>query len=302
MKHFYSIFLLFAAVSLTAQTAISFEEDEGYEIGNLHNQNGWEVTEGSDGIIENQMVTNEMASDGFLSFKNAYEPDFDFQLFPIFGAAMDFDTPKDYTDFNISYDVLVTDTMGADFEFVAYTVTDDIFVPVAGVGMEFQGGIYIIKDEDYGFQMLSAEWEPNTWVNIRVEVDDQEIKYFVNDELEYTLANYTQQDIHGFNMLHNNYGNDAYYDNIQINSEALGVEDQELPQVKLYPNPTSDVVRVQLPNNQEVQKIIVYNLMGKKIITQNTNKIDLSQYPSGAYLVEIITKSGETQTRKVIKK
>lgn len=65
-------FLLFflSFIGFSQQT-ISFEENEGFSLGNLNNQNDWEVTEGSDGVLTNQVISNEHASDGSYSFKNA---------------------------------------------------------------------------------------------------------------------------------------------------------------------------------------------------------------------------------------
>lgn len=302
MKYLYSVFLLFAIVSMQAQIEISFEQNEGFVLGSIHEQNTWEATEASDGIVENQIISNEKASDGTYSFKNGYESNYDFQWFPIFGAVKAFDTPMNYEDFDISYDILVTDKLGADFEFVAYTIIDDEFVPVAGVGIENRGGIYIIKDEDYNFEMIDAQWEPNTWVNVGIEVNNDEIKYYIDKELKLTLDNYTESDIHGFNMLHNNYGNDAYYDNIKINTRSLSVEDQELTNVKIFPNPTTDFITIQLPNGMSVEKAVVYNLLGKKLSAQKTTKIDMRDFPSGTYILELTTDKGKTLIRKIIKK
>jgi len=303
MKKIYTlIILLFIVGYLNAQQTISFEAEEGYELGNLHNQKGWEVTEGADGILDNQVISDEKASDGIYAFKNAFEPDFDWQWFPIFGAAKTFDEPQDYTDFNISYDVLVTDKLGADFEFVAYTIIDDEFAPVAGVGIENQGQIYVIIDEDYDYFILDVEWEPNTWVNVRIEVNQEEVKYYINEELKHTIDNYTHSDIYGFNMLHNNYGHDAYYDNIKINTELLAIEDHMTQSIKLYPNPTTDFIHVQSIDKALIKEISVYNMIGKKLIVQKDSPIDLKALPVGTYILEIITVEGQSIMKKVIKK
>lgn len=304
MKKIYSVFmLLLFTASLYAQITISFEEMEGFELGNVHGQNEWEVTEAADGVLSNQIISDAQASDGVYSFKNANEPEYDAQWLPIFGIAKTFDTPLDYNAFTVSYDVLVTDTMGADFEFVAYTIIDGAFTPVAGLGMENRGQIYIIKDEDYGFHTIDAEWEPNTWVTIKIEVNQDEIKYYVEDVLQYTLINFSQSDIHGINMLHNNYGNDAYYDNIQINTESLSVEEQDLAStIKLYPNPTSDFVNFRLKQGQNIKEVAVYNITGKKISVQNSSSVDLRSFPAGTYVLKASLVDGQELIRKVIKK
>ena len=302
-KLFTILTLLLFTTGLLAQMTISFEAEEGFELGTLHDQNGWEVTESQgEGEITNQIISDEVASDGSFSFKNAYEPDYNEQWFPIFGAVKTFDTPLDHTDFSISYDVLITDTMGADFEFVAYTIVDEEFTPVVGLGMEFTGGMYVITDENYGSVPLETEWEPNTWVTIKMVVDEQEIKYFVEEELQYTLDNFSQSDIHGINMLHNNYGNDAYYDNIRITSTTLGTEDQEINNIKIYPNPTSDFVYIDLHDTHSVKELTVYNITGKQVVSQKTTKIDLRSLPVGTYILKVSFTNGQHLIRKVIKR
>ena len=306
MKNIYSLSLAFLSVFTFAQQqeTISFETSEGFQLGTIHNQNGWTVTEGSDGFIQNQIITNEKYSEGGFSFKNANEPNFGPQFAPILGAVKTFDTPKDFSDLTFSYDVLVDQTLGADFEFVLYTINEDeIFVPVAGVGIENRGMIYLINDENYGFQYATATWTPNQWVNVKIEVKATEIKYYVNNVLQATIANYTQSSIHGFNMLHNNYGNNAYYDNFVINSGSLSIKPFENSSVAVYPNPASDVISLKTAQNVEVTAIEIYNLAGQKVITANEpENIEVSQLSAGTYLLKAKTSDGQSVTKKIVKK
>ena len=126
MKKIYLFAFTFIGSLLWAQVHISFEQNEGYTLGNLHNQNGWEVTESSDGLVENQVISDEYASEGSFSFKNGNEPDYDFQWFPIFGGAFEFESPiSSEVEFSISYDVRVTGQNGADFEFTLYGINEE---------------------------------------------------------------------------------------------------------------------------------------------------------------------------------
>jgi len=306
MKNFYTLSLAFLSAFTFAQQqeTISFETSEGFQLGTIHNQNGWAVTEGSDGFIQNQVITNAKASQGSFSFKNADEPSFGPQFYPIFGAVKTFATPKDFNDLTFSYDVLVDQTLGADFEFVLYTIDEDeIFVPVAGVGIENRGMIYLINNENYGFQYATATWTPNQWVNVKIEVKAAEIKYYINNVLQATIANYTQANIHGFNMLHNNYGNNAYYDNFVITSGSLSVKPFENSSVAVYPNPASEVISLKTTQSVEVNSIEIYNLAGQKVITADQSEnIQVSQLSAGTYLLKAKTSDGQSVTKKIIKK
>lgn len=305
MKKIYTSLLALSSLFTWAQQqTISFEPSEGYQLGTLHQQNGWTVTEGSSGFIQNQVITNEKASQGSYSFKNAFEPSFSDQFFPIFGAVQIFETPKDFSNFTISYDVLVDAQQGSDFEFTLYTTDEnDIFVPVAGVGIENRGLIYLIKGENYEFDYAPLQWTPNVWTNVKIEVGSNEIKYYINNTLQSTIANYTQLNIQGFNMLHNNFGNNAYYDNFVITSNNLSVNPFENSTVSVYPNPASDRISIQSPANDNITNVAIFNLSGQQVMaTSQSQNIDINSLSTGTYLVKATNAEGKTITRKISKK
>jgi len=299
-------FLLLAIVSvnaLFAQQNISFETSEGYTLGSLNEQNGWEVTLGSDGFLSNQVVSDEKASEGSFSFKNAFEPTFDDQWFPIFGGSKIFDTPIDYANFTISYDVLATAKLGSDFEFILFAINEnEEFTPVAGVGIENRGMIYLTKDENYDFDYAEAVWNANEWVNVKIEVSTNEIKYYINNVLQQTIPNFSQLNIAGFNMLHNNYGADAYYDNFVITTGNLATTTFDKADFSVYPNPVASELSIQLPVNTIIAEAVIYNLAGQQVLQSNQNHIDVCSLPSGAYFLKATATNGAAFTRKIIKK
>jgi hypothetical protein len=304
MKKFYVLGLALVSSFVMSQETISFEEGQGYELGSIQNQNGWTVTEGIDGFIENQIITNEEFSEGQYSFKNAYEPDFDFQWFPIFGAAKEYETPFSYENFVISYDIMVTEKMGADFEFTLFSKDEvDDYYPIAGVGMEYQGNIYVISSIDYDYEMVEGvSWEENEWNNIKIEVSPEELKYFVNETLVFTGENYNPSDISGFNMLHNNYGGSAYYDNFKINEVDMNVSDLNSSNLSIYPNPVKDVLHLDLNKNEKISSVEIYSLAGQKIKTfGHVSKVQVSELTKGSYIVKIQTESGKVYTKKFVK-
>lgn len=299
--------MLLLTGGLFSQETISFETSESYTLGTLNAQNGWEVTEDSDGVfLENQVVSDEAASDGTYSFKNAYESGFDFQWLPIFGAVKNFESPVSYEDFTFSYDVLVTETNGADFEMTLFGIdANDDFVPVAGIAMEYQGLIYTIDNIDYGaFYIDDATWTPNTWLNVKIEVTASELKYYLNDVLAHTRSNFTSVDIVGFNMLHNNYGGDAYYDNFSFESGTLSIADvAEVSDFRIYPNPVADELKIKGIQNEQIAQVSVYNLNGQQLMeSTSVDVLDVSRLVSGVYMLNVVTNDGKTHTEKLLKK
>jgi hypothetical protein len=303
MRKIYVLLLALASTTAFAQQSISFETEEGFTLGTIHGQNGWEVTEGIDGYITNQVISENFSKEGFFSFKNANEPDFGDQMFPIFGANKLFDTPINSTNFTISYDIMVTGKLGADFEFILYSINEwEEWSPIAGVGIENRGYIYVTKNENYGFDYATSEWQPNVWTNIKIEITEDNINYYVNDVLDKTIPKFSELEILGFNMLHNNYGNDAYYDNFVITTNNLSVNPFEKNIITVLPNPATSNITVVVPASFEVETVNIYTTTGQKIIaTQQTQNIDISALTTGVYILKATNPSGETFTKKIIK-
>ena len=309
MKKIYTLLFIASTTIIQAQQAYSFETSEGFVLGNLNQQNNWEVSKDGDGkIINNQIVTNELASDGTNSFKNGNQADYKEQWFPIMGATKVFDTPIDYKNFTITFDAYVTKRNGADFEFTLYTVNTetDEFYPVAGFGMENRGYLYITKDINYGFDYAddAKDWPINKWNNFKIEVSENEIKYYLNSKLVYTGNNFTKANINGFTMLHNNYGGDAYYDNFKITTENLAINTVNKKELKIYPNPIKDYLAVDTSFQNQIASIEIINTLGQVVLKENnvTNRIDTDKLQAGVYVAKIILKDGKVINRKIIKK
>ncbi|MDO5654635.1 MAG: T9SS type A sorting domain-containing protein [Flavobacteriaceae bacterium] len=302
MKIIYILIIILLGSFISAQSVISFEANENYILGNLHGQNSWEVTESSDGIVQHQTVSNEQAFDGVNSFKNAYEPDYDFQWFPIFGGNFNFNVPVQASaNFSISYNIWVTGQQGADFEFALYGVNaNEEFAPVAGVGIENRGFIYLITDENYGFEYADATWEPNTWVNVRVELTAEEIKYFINNTLQLTVDRFNSIDLKGFNFLHNNYGHDAYYDYILINSGNMSISENQISSdFQVYPNPATNQIKIS--GEKDIIRLQILDIHGRILKETNNSNMNIEYLEKGTYIIKIHTNQG-IFTRKLLKK
>lgn len=70
-----------------------------------------------------------------------------------------------------------------------------------------------------------------------------------------------------------------------------------------YPNPTSDIVNISYAD--EITQVRVFNMLGQEVVAKKVNatttQIDLSQFASGTYFVEV-TSDQVSKTVKVIKK
>jgi len=84
--------------------------------------------------------------------------------------------------------------------------------------------------------------------------------------------------------------------------EGVGIVETVLPNINVYPNPTTGELRIE-SRETRVENVVVYDIFGKnqKIGNWKTeNAIDISNLPTGVYLVKISTKAGEI-VRKVLK-
>jgi len=86
----------------------------------------------------------------------------------------------------------------------------------------------------------------------------------------------------------------------------VGVTDpiQELPDIKVYPNPTTGEVRI-MNYELRIMNVEVFDVYGRKMLEQKAegrkqNEIDISGLSAGIYFVKIITEKG-VAVKKVVK-
>lgn len=86
-------------------------------------------------------------------------------------------------------------------------------------------------------------------------------------------------------------------------TELLTNSENSISKVRLYPNPVSSNLMIQVPINMEAE-LSVFNILGDKVksekIEQIRTSIDLSDLQSGIYLAKIISET-ETITKKIVK-
>lgn len=90
---------------------------------------------------------------------------------------------------------------------------------------------------------------------------------------------------------------------IAANSSAtLGNQNFDVDNaVSIYPNPSSDEVHIQIPSTLTLEKVIVYNNLGQKVLENSTLDFSVNSLSTGVHYVEIQTTDG-TYHKKFIKK
>ena len=88
-----------------------------------------------------------------------------------------------------------------------------------------------------------------------------------------------------------------------ITLTTVGINDYELNNVVVYPNPTNGTLQIQ-HSEFLIQNVEVYDAYGKMLhvvnVNDNSATIDLSDYASGTYFVKIVTENGVV-TKRVVK-
>ncbi len=83
----------------------------------------------------------------------------------------------------------------------------------------------------------------------------------------------------------------------------LGINDLDISNLKVYPNPTKDLVYISYKEN--IDRVEVFSMIGQRILDVNSNdsevSIDMSNFASGTYMLKISV-GNDNQLVKVIKK
>ncbi|MCJ8152578.1 T9SS type A sorting domain-containing protein [Chryseobacterium sp. SSA4.19] len=87
---------------------------------------------------------------------------------------------------------------------------------------------------------------------------------------------------------------------MQSQNQNLSVKDLSTVDISIYPNPTSDYIMIK--GEKKVNRVAVFSVDGRKLSETNDSKIDLTSYPPGAYLLDILLEGGSHFTHKVIRK
>ena len=105
----------------------------------------------------------------------------------------------------------------------------------------------------------------------------------------------------------NRSGNNLYLDNIWVyeGAEPVGIKEEQIESFSIYPNPTENIVTVDLGNNKlQNAKIEILNLLGESIfqkeVSQKNNTVNLSKFSNGIYLIKFSNDKG-SNTKKIIK-
>lgn len=311
MKKITLLCLLFLAFTFGyAQQTISFEAPD-YALGDINAQNGWSTTGTGPGtFIENQVISNEQASDGTAALKIVQETAFAGQDNPIVGAFYDYATAVPYTMATFSADMNI-DTFDSadtsDYIFGLVNLTDGVFI--AYIRFTFEGNITVLVDDGTGTGTIdlidtNADWTPLTWFNVRMELNNNAIEFFIDNTSIYQGVIATPDtDIEQVRFAHDNFLGFAYVDNFRTNDEDLSVNDFTSDSFSHYFDVNSKTLNLSSSTNL-LNSVEIYDVLGKSVLNTglsgNEAAIDVSSFKDGIYLARITTNTG-VKTIKFVK-
>ncbi|MFD1063174.1 T9SS type A sorting domain-containing protein [Winogradskyella litorisediminis] len=84
----------------------------------------------------------------------------------------------------------------------------------------------------------------------------------------------------------------------EFGAMSLSSSDSEaqIVDVKLYPNPTSNILNIKT-NNQQIKQIAIYDILGKQVLRANNSNINVSHLKSGIYILKAKTTLGQVVKR-----
>ena len=89
-------------------------------------------------------------------------------------------------------------------------------------------------------------------------------------------------------------------DNFTVTGSTLGVKQNQIEGLKIYPNPVTNGTFYINTSSDSKKDVVVYDVLGKQVVkTSTTNAVNVSNLKGGVYIVKI-TEDGNTATRKLV--
>lgn len=89
-------------------------------------------------------------------------------------------------------------------------------------------------------------------------------------------------------------------DDVQVVSGVLSTSEISKSETSIYPNPTNGEINIK--TGKKIKSTTVFDLSGKVVLQTNSEKVDMSSYAKGTYLLKVEFADGSLKTEKIIKK
>ncbi|WP_290696500.1 T9SS type A sorting domain-containing protein [Lacinutrix sp.] len=198
-----------------------------------------------------------------------------------------------------SADLYAYPKSGTHISSLAHKNTEGGWVAVSSLGFE-KDGVRILDQELYIAKV--NEFDADVYRVAHHRSDEDEINYW--GEPHVTISPTGTRLLFGsdWSGTEDGISVDSYV--AELNSFTLSTVSSTLvSNIKIYPNPVTDVLSVEA-NNQDTLNYSIYDITGKKLVKKSMtsqDNIDVSNLSNGVYFVQFTSKTAK-QTLKFIKK
>ena len=97
----------------------------------------------------------------------------------------------------------------------------------------------------------------------------------------------------------------AFTDPLEIMAVTAGVQaglstiESEIPEIRIYPNPSSSIVNIDYTEELEVR---IFNILGQQVLESNSKTINISNFEKGTYFLITKDENNSITNFKLIKK
>ena len=164
-----------------------------------------------------------------------------------------------------------------------------------------------------GYPTYNIEWNQTSSTSINIELNQIQS----HNSVSFFEANVPIR-LHGTNSevldvyLNNTSSNQTFLENVNFtvssleidpdfhlisknNNVTLSVDNNAFlsEKITLFPNPIEDILTIKTSENFRINKLIIYNSLGKEILESTNKEINLNQLSSGIYFIKVITDYGD---------
>lgn len=83
-------------------------------------------------------------------------------------------------------------------------------------------------------------------------------------------------------------------------SNTTGVGGESISEIIIYPNPVTDVLNIK--SDKDIHEVEIFSLTGRSVLKTTYSSVDLSNFQTGIYLIEITYSDGNKTKSKFLKK
>lgn len=305
---------------LSAQQLISFENTEGFTLGNVHGQQGWMtgVIRGGNMTINNSSLLTTNIPNMNIVDNQFFHGTHALQLSPnnrhssvtiydLLGAFHTLSTSIDSNNFTVSYDVKIEELDGSEYIFQGMNTSANGIAQVYLINFSYDGDVLVGITTPNGVDLAQvSSWTPNTWHRVKIVGTPTGIDYYLDNNLIAVVPhlNPANTTMNRIDFVHDNDGDTgAFVDRIAINNEAaLSVKEtaENNTAIIIYPNPTTDVLHIS--SEEKVNSVAIFDMTGRRMNAELKGyEVDVNHLPKGNYIITISTEKGKI-SKKFIKK